>query len=111
MALAALAEQTSPGTAAPGAEPLPDDLAWIATDVLALACDDDAPDPDVILESFRDAVPAGEESALFELMALGTHPDAIDVLQHVGRYHPDKNIASQARTAASQAVSHRGPRS
>jgi hypothetical protein len=107
MTLAALAEQASPGTVAPDLEPLPDDLAWVATDVLALACDDDEPDPDIIVESFRDAVPEGEESALFELMAQGTHPDAIEVLQHIGRYHPDKNIASQARTAASQAASRR----
>jgi hypothetical protein len=107
MALAALAEQAPPGTVAPDLEPLPDDLAWVATDVLALACDDDEPDPEMIVESFRDAVPAGEESALFELMSRGTHPDAIDVLKHVGRYHPDKNIASQARTAANQATSRR----
>jgi hypothetical protein len=111
MALATLAEQASPGTVAPDLEPLPDDLAWVATDVLALACDDDEPDPDMIVESFRDAVPAGEESALFEMMSHGTHPDAIEVLQHIGRYHPDKNIASQARTAANQAASRRNLRS
>jgi hypothetical protein len=103
VALTALAEQASPGAVVPGLEPLPDDLAWVATDVLSLACDDDEPDPDAITESFREAVPAGEEAALFELMACGTHPDAIDVLRHLSRHHPDKNIASQARAAASKA--------
>jgi hypothetical protein len=107
IALAALTEQGVPRAVVPGIEPLPEDLAWLATDVLALACDDDEPDPDAIVEGFRDAVPAGEEPTLFELMSHGTHPDAVEVLRHVSRYHPDKNIASQARAAADQAASHR----
>jgi hypothetical protein len=107
IALTGLAEQGPPGTAVPGLEPLAEDLAWVATDVLALACDDDEPDPEVIAEGFRDAVPAGDEAVLFALMSRGTHPDAAGVLQHIGRYHPDKNIAGQARAAASQAASRR----
>jgi hypothetical protein len=109
MALTGLAVESS-AAVQPGLEPLPEDLAWVATDVLAIACDDEDPDPDAIAESFRDAVPAGEESVLFDLMSRGVHPDALDVLQHVSKYHPDKKIAGQARTAASKAASRRdGP--
>jgi hypothetical protein len=109
MALTGLAVESS-AAVQPDLEPLPEDLAWVATDVLAIACDDEDPDPDAIVESFRDTVPAGEEPVLFDLMSRGVHPDALGVLQHVSRYHPDKNIASQARTAASKAASHRdGP--
>ena len=39
----------------------PDDLAWIATDLLALACDDEYPDPDDLAVSFREAVPVARK--------------------------------------------------
>ena len=58
----------------------PDDLAWIATDLLALACDDEYPDPDDLAVSFREAVPVGQEVPLFDAMARSAHPDAEDVL-------------------------------
>ncbi len=88
-------------------EPLPDDMAWITTDMLALACDEEFPDPEEIAASFREAVPAGQEAAVLEMMWRGSHPDAVDVLNHVGRYHPDKQVAKAARTAAYKAVSRR----
>jgi hypothetical protein len=93
----------------PGLEPLPEDLAWVATDMLALACDEEFPDPDEIAATFREAVPPGQEAALFDAMAHITHPDVVDVLNHIGRYHPDKRIAKAARTAAHKAVSRRSP--
>jgi hypothetical protein len=83
----------------------PDDLAWIATDLLALACDDDFPDPDDLAVSFREAVPVGQEVALFDAMARSAHPDAEDVLNHLGRHHPDKQVSKAARTAAHKAAS------
>lgn len=89
----------------PGFEPLPEDLAWMATDLLALACDDDFPDPDELAVSFREAVPPGGEAALFDAMWRGPHPDGVAVLNHVGKYHPDKRIAKAARTAAYKAAS------
>ena len=88
-----------------GLELLPEDLAWVATDMLALACDDEFPDPDELAVSFRDAVPPGQEAALFDAIWRGTHPDAVDVLNHIGRYHPDKQVAKAARTAAHRAAS------
>ncbi len=95
----------------PGLEPLPEDLAWVATDMLALACDEDFPDPAELAAAFREAVPAGHEAALFDAMSRCAHPDVVDVLNHVGRYHPDKQIAKAARTAVHRAISRRGPHS
>ena len=83
----------------------PEDLAWLATDLLTLACDDEYPDPDDLAVSFREAVPVGQEAPLFEAMARSAHPDAVDVLEHLGQYHPDKQVAKAARTAAHKAAS------
>jgi hypothetical protein len=83
----------------------PEDLAWLATDLLTLACDDEYPDPDDLAVSFREAVPPGQENALFDAMARSAHPDAEDVLGHIGRHHPDKQVAKAARTAAHKAAS------
>ena len=83
----------------------PDDLAWLATDLLTLACDDEYPDPDDLAVSFREAVPPGQEVPLFEAMVRSAHPDALDVLEHLGRFHPDKQVAKAARTAAHKAAS------
>jgi hypothetical protein len=87
-----------------------DELAWMATDLLTLACDDEFPDPAELAESFREAVPPGRETVLFEAMWRGSHPHAPDVLTYVGRHHPDKQIAKAARTAAYKATSRRPPR-
>jgi hypothetical protein len=86
----------------------PEDLAWVATDLLTLAIDDEFPDPDYLAISFREAVPAGREPMLFDGMARSTHPDAEEVLNHLGEHHPDKQIAKAARTAAHKAASRRG---
>jgi hypothetical protein len=88
-------------------EPSPEDLAWVATDMLVLACDDEEPDPEAIAECLGDSVPAGDETMLFETIARTAHPDAVDVLKHIGKHHPDKRIAKDARTAAHRAESRR----
>jgi hypothetical protein len=95
------------GAAGPPArlEPTPADVAWMATDLLALACDDEYPDPDELVVTFNEAVPAGGEAALFDAMSRSVHPDAVAVLNHVGKYHPDKRVAKAARTAAHKAAS------
>jgi hypothetical protein len=98
-----------PGQTSPDLEPLPDDLAWMATDLLALICDDEFPDPAELAESFREAVPPGRETVLFEAMSRGSHPHAPAVLTYVGRHHPDKQVAKAARTAAYKARSRRPP--
>jgi hypothetical protein len=86
-------------------EMTPEDLAWVATDLLTLAIDEEFPDPEYLAVSFREAVPAGREQMLFDGMARGTHPDTEDVLNHLGEHHPDKAIAKAARTAAHKAAS------
>jgi len=93
------------GDVPPELELGPDDLAWLATDLLTLACDDEYPDPDDLAVSFREAVPLGQEVSLFDAMARSAHPDAEDVLDHLGKYHPDKQVAKAARTAAHKAAS------
>jgi len=82
-----------------------EDLAWVATDLLSLAIDEEFPDPDYLAVSFREAVPAGREQMLFEGMARGSHPETVVVLTHLGEYHPDKQVAKAARTAAHRAAS------
>jgi hypothetical protein len=90
---------------APDLEPSPADLAWMATDLLALACDDEFPDADDLEVSLRETVSPGGEEALFDAMWRGVHPAAVAVLKHVGKYHPDKRVAKAARTAAHKAES------
>jgi hypothetical protein len=77
--------------------PGPDDLTWVATDLLALACGNEDPDPRQIAEQFSEAVPRGEESWIFGLMSQGSHPDVAQVLTVLGRYHPDRRVAKEAR--------------
>ena len=84
----------------------PADLAWVATDLLTLAIDEEFPDPEFLAVSFREAVPAGREQMLFEGMAHSEHPDTADVLDHLGEYHPDKQIAKAARAAAHKSSSN-----
>ena len=98
-------EDDGPAGRAARLEPSPADVAWMATDLLALACDDEYPDPDELVVTFNEAVPAGGETALFDAMSRGVHPDAVAVLNHVGKYHPDKRVAKAARTAAHKAAS------
>jgi hypothetical protein len=89
-------------------EMTPEDLAWVATDLLTLAIDEEFPDPEYLAISFREAVPAGREQMLFDGMARGEHPDTVEVLNHLGEHHPDKQIAKAARAAAHKAASRLG---
>jgi len=45
-------ENDGPAGRSPGLEPSPADVAWMATDLLALACDDEYPDPDELVVTF-----------------------------------------------------------
>lgn len=91
----------------PELRPLDDDLAWMTTDVLSLACRDDDTDPDEIAAAFAQAVPSGQETEALDRVWRGPHPDAERVLTHVGRFHPDKAIAKDARRAARKAAGRR----
>jgi hypothetical protein len=102
------AEGAGPADVPAELEMTPEDLAWVATDLLSLAIDQEFPDPEYLAVSFREAVPAGREGMLFEGMARSDHPDAVYVLTHLGEYHPDKQVAKAARGAAHKAASRRG---
>jgi hypothetical protein len=83
-------------------EPDADDMAWMATDRLATACDteDSDPDPDEVAAQFAKAVPDGEEKLVIGLMGRSSHPDSARVLDALGYWHPDRRIAKEARRAA-----------
>ena len=110
IALAALAGGDPTGDMPAGLDLTPDDLAWMLTDGLVMdgwaELDDDAEhDPAALGERLRAALPAGQEPAVFEMMARVPHPDAASVLTVIGRHHPDKKIAKAARKSAYKAAS------
>ena len=108
VALSALAADLPESTLPMVLDPDPDDLTWMATDLLALACGDEDPDPDEIAAQFAEAVPPGEESWIIGLMSHSSHPDVAQVLTVLGRYHPDRRVAKEARRAA-RAVARNRP--
>jgi hypothetical protein len=98
-----------PASPLPGLEPDGSDLAWMITDTLAAEGWDDLSDdvgsePEALAKQLGEAIPAGRELAMFELMARLPHPDAADVLTVIGRRHPDKRIAKLARKSAYKAA-------
>ena len=109
IALSALAADLPDSTVPLVLEPEPDDLTWVATDLLALACGEEDPDPDEIAAQFAEAVPRGEEAWLIDQMSRGSHPDVVQVLRVLGRYHPDRRVAKLARRAAREAARNRPP--
>lgn len=106
VALAGIAEGGEVLQPSAGVELSLEDVAWLATDVLAIACDEDA-DASEIAAQLAAAVPPGNEVLVFDLISRGPHPDAVDVLEMLGSYHPDKAIAKQARTFAYKAATRR----
>ena len=86
--------------------PGPDDMDWLATDLLALIADDDDPDPDPdrVAQLFAEIVPRGQEGWVFGLLARASSPDVIRALKLLARYHPNGHIAKAARRAARAAA-------
>ena len=80
-------------------EPDPEDMTWVATDLLATACGVENPDPDEVTARFAEAMPAGAEKWFFWQMAQSSHPDVARVLQVLSIYHPDRRVARNARKA------------
>jgi hypothetical protein len=104
-ALAQIAGLTEADQFPPDLEPDADDLAWMATDLLAIPCDDEDTDPAELAEALAEALPPdGDAPAFLDLISRGPHPDALDVLEHIGEYHPDKAIAKEARRALYKAT-------
>jgi hypothetical protein len=114
-ALAALAGGDPAVASPPGLEPDGQDLAWMITDALAAEGWDDPGDdagqePEALVKRLSETVPAGQELAVFELMARVPHPDAADVLTVIGKHHPDKKIAKLARKSAYKAATRQAAR-
>jgi hypothetical protein len=98
-----------PAVPLPGLEPDGRDVAWMITDTLAAEgwddlSDDASREPQALAKQLSEAIPAGQEMAIFELMARLPHPDAANVLTVIGRRHPDKQIAKLARKSAYKAA-------
>jgi hypothetical protein len=104
-----------PAAAPPELEPDDHDVAWMITDALAAEGWDDPSDdaggePEALAKRLGDAIPAGQEPAMFESMARIPHPGAADVLTVIGKLHPDKKIAKLARKSAYKAASRQAAR-
>jgi hypothetical protein len=104
-----------PAAAPPELKPDDHDVAWMMTDALAAEGWDDPSDdaggePEALAKRLGDAIPAGQEPAMFESMARIPHPDAADVLTVIGKLHPDKKIAKLARKSAYKAASRQAAR-
>lgn len=80
-------------------EPDQEDMAWVATDLLATACGAHDPDPDEVAARFAEAMPAGAEKWFVGQMAQSSHPDVARVLEVLSTYHPDRRVARNARKA------------
>ena len=114
-ALAALAGGDHAVASLPGLDPDEQDLAWMITDALAAEGWDDPGDdaghePEALAKRLSETIPAGQELAVFELMARVPHPDAADVLTVIGKHHPDKKIAKLARKSAYKAATRQAAR-
>ncbi len=113
VALTALAGGVPGETTIPGLELTPEDMAWMTTDVLAVLCgddDDDEPDDEYaeeLAEQLAATIPPGQEPMVFDLIARGPHPEAVEVLTMIGQYHPDKGVAKEARKCAYKAATRR----
>ncbi len=102
--LRAYAKVALPELAGPaGIDPLTvADLAWLVTDLLAVAGEDDDLEAEV-----KAAIPAGTEYEVIDQMWRIAHPHSADVLTLLGDHHPDRKLAKAARTAAHKATSRR----
>jgi hypothetical protein len=91
-------------------EPDPRDMTGVATDLLELAASEDQPDPDGIAAEFAEAVPAGEEEWVLGLMSQSSDPQVGRFLSMLSTYHPDRQIARDARKAARAMSKNRRPK-
>ncbi|HTU76272.1 MAG TPA: hypothetical protein VMG38_22370 [Trebonia sp.] len=98
MTLVRLAGLEDAGALPAELEPDIDDLAWMAIDLLAVACADEDTDPDELAEALAEAMPPDGDAAQFlDLLSRGPHPESLDVLEHLGEYHPDKAVSKEAK--------------
>ncbi|MFJ6752927.1 MULTISPECIES: hypothetical protein [unclassified Streptomyces] len=98
-----LAERALPGIP----EPSQDMIFWLTVDTIAAQLDSE--DEDTAAE-LRDLVQGltDQHSGFFDAAWRVDHPATADVLEAMGRLHPDKKAAKEARKAAFKARSRRG---
>ncbi|HEY5833355.1 hypothetical protein [Streptomyces sp.] len=78
---------------------------WLTIDTLAAQLDADD-DPELLAELIRDLV--ARHDGFFEAAWRVGHPATADVLDAMGRLHPDRKAAKEARKAAFKARSREG---
>jgi hypothetical protein len=103
IALTEIAADSPEVAVLPGLEPEPDDVAWLVTDLLAAVAE--ALEPEELAIKLGEAVPKETEELMFGVMSRLPHPDASRVLTLIGKHHPDKKVAKQARRFAYKANS------
>jgi hypothetical protein len=87
--------------------PRPDDMDWVATDLLAVIGDANDRDRDRVAALFAEVALPGEEEWILGLLAGGRHPDIVRLLELLGDCHPDRRLAKSARKAARAAARNR----
>jgi hypothetical protein len=101
LALNNIAERDPATDPLPGMEIEPEDAACLLGDMVAVVPEEAGGDE--LAAMLSQAVPAGQEEQIIELMARSGHPAAEPALSALGRRHPDKKIAKAARKAAFKA--------
>nr|WP_030909051.1 hypothetical protein [Streptomyces sp. NRRL F-5126] len=90
------------GTGAPVPPPSADMVFWLTVDTIAAQLDAEG-EPDELQELVEGLV--GRHAGFFEEAWRVDHPATADVLEAVGRLHPDRALAKEARKAAFRARS------
>jgi hypothetical protein len=91
----------------PGLQPGADDAVALLGDAVAATAGDVSGEE--LAGTLSQVVPPGQEEQAIELMWRSAHPAAAQVLEALGRHHPDKKIAKAARKAAFKARSQSRP--
>jgi hypothetical protein len=99
------------GSATPALPPIPapapDDVTWLAADFLAVASDIDQLSPDEFAVQLAEVIPEGEQAWIIALMSGSSNQEVARFLDVIGRYHPDRRLAKDARRAARAAAKNR----
>lgn len=97
--------------AAPALPPLPPpgpaDVTCLAADFLAIASDVDHQSPDEFEAQLTDVIPEGEQAWVIGVMSGSAGQEVARFLDLVGRYHPDRRLAKDARRAGRAAARNR----
>lgn len=75
----------------------PGDLSELMVDQLAVLLAGGG--PSALVEALAGLGPAGDQAALMERLWRADHPAVVEILDAVGRHHPDKVVAKAARKA------------